>query len=362
VSIFPGYPFPLNPSRLIPPLHAPFIGPLAGRISARANAAWPTANKAIFVPFRLNELMRISNLSVINGGTVSGNIDGGIYTEDGVRIASSGSVVQTGANSTQNLSIAAFNLPPGNYYLGTAMDNTTGTLGRFAAANVSSLRAIGIKEQASAFPLPSTATFAQITADYVPTFFLSTSGVERGTITVGPAEYQTLAPHGTVHTFSWECIGGQILSRGQILTDAGSAAWPGANWGCLIPFSLGRRTLFQRIFLFNGAAASGNIDLGIYDANRNRLFSTGSTAMSGTSALQVLTLAFTIGPGRYNMAAAVDNTTAQVIRFNPSADDFGFIASEAMWSTSAFPLPSTFTINQFPNYAPFMGISKGTVI
>ena len=43
-------------------------------------------------------------------------------------------------------------------------------------------------------------------------------------------------------------------------------------------------------------------------------------------------------------------------------DDFGFIASEAMWGASAFPLPSTFTINQFPNYAPFMGISKGTVI
>ena len=82
----------------------------------------------------------------------------------------------------------------------------------------------------------------------------------------------------------------------------------------------------------------------------------------GTDTLQVLTLNFTLGPGRYNMAVAVNNTTAQVIRFNPPADTFGFIASETMWGSSSFPLPAAFTINQFPNYAPFMGIAKGTVI
>jgi hypothetical protein len=327
-----------------------------------SNAAWPTANKAIFIPFRTNELTRMQTPAVINGGTVSGNIDGGIYTEDGVRLVSSGSVAQTGTNATQSLTIANFNLPAGNYYFAVSMDNNTGTLGRFAAGNVASLRALGVKEQTTAFPLPANATFAQIASDYVPTFFLSTSSIERGTITLDHGEHQTLGPLDTVHTFSWECIGGQILSRGQILTGAGSAAWPGANWACLIPFTLGRRASFQRIFLFNGSVASGNIDLGVYDVNRKLLFSTGSTAMSGTDTLQVLTLNCTLGPGRYNMAVAVNNTTAQVIRFNPPADTFGFIASETMWGSSSFPLPAAFTINQFPNYAPFMGIVKGTVI
>jgi hypothetical protein len=362
MSAFPSYPFPLNPSRLIPPLHAPFIGPLAGRIAARANAAWPTANKAIFIPFRINELMRLQSPAVVNGGTVSGNIDGGIYTEDGVRIVSSGSLAQSGTNATQSLTIANFNLLPGSYYFAVAMDNTTGTLGRFAAGNVASLRAIGVKQQTTAFPLPATATFAAISSDYVPTFFLSASSLERGTITLGHGENQALNALDTIHTMSWEAVGGSILSRGQIVSGAGSAAWTGANWGCLIPFTLSRRTSFQRIFLFNGSVVSGNIDLGIYDANRNRLFSTGSTAQSGTDTLQVLNLSFTLGPGRYNMAVAVSNTTAQVIRFNPSGDDFGFIASETMWGDTSFPLPATFTINQFPVYAPFMGIAKGTVI
>jgi len=354
------FPFPLTHTRLCSPLHIPFVGPVAARVNTRSNIAWPTANKAFLIPFRLNSFENVSAISVINGAAVSGNIDAGIYNSNGVRLVSRGSIAQSGAGGTQSMSWTAMLLPPGNYYAAIAMDNGTGQVGAYNTGVVASLRALGIKEAASSFPLPATLTPAQMTADFLPGFFLSLT--DRPTVSNGFGLDATLAPLDTIHSLSWESVGVSMFMR-SATTIAGAtlAGWPTANWGCLIPFTLSRRTRFQRIFSLN-ATASGNIDLGIYDFNRNKLVSTGSTAMSGNSTIQAIAIDITLGPGRYYMAVAIDNTTGGVMRWSPSGDDFGFIASETLWGSSSFPLPVTFTINQFPTNLPMIGLSKGTVI
>jgi hypothetical protein len=237
------------------------------------------------------------------------------------------------------------------------MDSATGHLYRMQPG-VQQMRAIGCFEQATAFPLPATATFAQNTLNYLPTIFFNIRS--RGTV-------QTARPLGmpacsTVHSYSLESIGIPLINHGgPVIGSLASAAWPGANWGVLIPFSLSRRQSFSKVFVFNGAVASGNIDLGIYDFNFQRLASTGSTPMSGTSVLQALGLSFIIGPGRYYMALAVDNSAAQFMRGTVS-DDFGYTAAETNWCNPVFPLPSACTVTQFPNYTPLIGIAKGPVI
>ena len=329
------------------------------RVAARTTGAWPTANKAILIPFRLNTFERIVSLSILNGGTVSGNWDGGIYNSDGVRIVSSGSTAQSGANATQNFTLTSTLLAPGHYYAAFAANNTTGTLGYYATGlGALVLRCLGLKEVTSSFPLPATLTPAAISSDLYPAFFFSAT--DRPTWTVGLGRDAEMVPLDNVHSLGWDSVGYSVGARNLSLSSATDAGWFGANWACGIPFTLSRRTSFQRIFVVNGSSVSGNIDLGVYDWNRNKIQSTGSTARTATN-IQAISFSLTLGPGRYYMAIALDSTS-NVYRLSPTGDDFGFIAGETIWGSSQFPLPSAFTINQFPTGIPLMGLTKGTVV
>lgn len=139
----------------------------AGGGSTPSSAAFPAANDAIFVPVHIKQATLIKRLFCSNGGTASGNVDVGIYTEDGARIVSSGSTAQAGTTVPQFFDITDFILGPGRYYFAVAMDNGTGTLFR---ANITALRlsAIGMAKMATAFPLPATATLATVTAAFLP--------------------------------------------------------------------------------------------------------------------------------------------------------------------------------------------------
>ena len=132
-----------------------------------AAAVWPAANDALFIPFALAQSVLLKRLFVINGATASGNVDAGLYADDGTRIVSSGSTAQSGTSAPQFFDITDIIISPGRYYLAVAMDTTGGTLFR---SNPSVIREqqIGMAKQASAFPLPATATFATVTALYLP--------------------------------------------------------------------------------------------------------------------------------------------------------------------------------------------------
>lgn len=144
-----------------------------------ASAAWPVANSAIFVPIRLPKKRTVQAFGFFNGGTLSGNLDVGVYTLGGKRLVSIGSTAQAGANVVQKVTLGTpFVLPAGAYYLAMALDNATGTNFRSApAAGLEYLKQIGLCEMAAAFPLPATATLAALTSNYEPCgglFFRST--------------------------------------------------------------------------------------------------------------------------------------------------------------------------------------------
>lgn len=135
-----------------------------------ASATYPTANKAIFAPMRVNVPTLVTKLAAYVGATSSGNIDVGIYAADGTRLVSSGSTAQSATvNAWQLFDVTDTLLLPGIvYYLAVAMDNTTGTLFRAGPGAAIYLKTKGLAEMTTAFPLPATATLATIASAYYP--------------------------------------------------------------------------------------------------------------------------------------------------------------------------------------------------
>lgn len=132
-----------------------------------ANAAYPTANLAIFVPIRITVAETLTHFWWENGATLTNNADIGLYTTGGVRLASTGSTARSGTSAIQRVS-ASLSIARGTYYLGFALAGTTGTMRRIAPANIGSTRALGIMSMATAFPLPDPVTFAAATTPYIP--------------------------------------------------------------------------------------------------------------------------------------------------------------------------------------------------
>ena len=148
----------------------------ANAVAAPAEASWPAANRAIYVPFELEESVTVLKLFIFNGFTVSGNVDLGIYNSVFTRLVSSGSIAQTGVSSLQEFDIADTVIGPGQFYLALAVDNIDAILFRWlgtGAVAVELLKSWGLAQEASAFPLPATATPVSVSSDYIPYVGLS---------------------------------------------------------------------------------------------------------------------------------------------------------------------------------------------
>jgi len=105
-----------------------------------------------------------------------------------------------------------------------------------------------------------------------------------------------------------------------------SGTWPVASTALFFPFTVtGNADEAPRAYtgaiVMNGAAVSGNIDVGIYDPLGNLIAHTGSTAQAGTTAPQRINFATPVQlkPGRYYLAIAMDNITGTTVRWAPTA-------------------------------------------
>lgn len=100
------------------------------------------------------------------------------------------------------------------------------------------------------------------------------------------------------------------------LGNATSSTWPTANAAHFYPFFLTQTAIAYQLLFYVGATSSGNIDVGIYDSQFNRIVSSGSTAMSATTnTVQELNIAdTTLGAGEYFLAAGCDNATGTCFR------------------------------------------------
>lgn len=138
-----------------------------------ASAVWPSANLGIYVPFALPRTMTVLKLFWVNGATVAGNVDCGIYDASLNKIISTGAVAQATINVAQSVDITDTVLPgPANYYMCLSASLATATFFRTTPV-VSILKASGMAQQASAHPLPASLTLAAVANAYVPIFGLA---------------------------------------------------------------------------------------------------------------------------------------------------------------------------------------------
>lgn len=151
------------------------FGSTTGLNSAQA---YPSANLATYVPFSISRTTIVIELWTANGNAAAGNIDIGIYSVDGTRLVSTGSTAMAGTSVLQGVSITPLTLGPGQYYLAMVCSSTSGHFLSLQAISAYKIRALGVYQQASALPLPASATFATNTTPInLPLFGLFTSQV-----------------------------------------------------------------------------------------------------------------------------------------------------------------------------------------
>lgn len=138
--------------------------------------AWPVANLAIFIPLPIAAPFVATQMWVCNGGTVSGNIDVGIYTAEGALVVSKGSTAHAGTTQDQTFDITDTLLNPGLYYLAVALDNNVGIIWH-TVHPANNARMMGVLQMGSAFALPATATFAAMAQVYIPEIFVTGQAV-----------------------------------------------------------------------------------------------------------------------------------------------------------------------------------------
>ena len=171
-------------------------------------------------------------------------------------------------------------------------------------------------------------------------------------------------PMPTMMPWSVDAIGIRMGPMAGGVVDV-STVWSAANRALFIPFALGTQATITRVFWFNGATVSGNVDCGVYDAAGTRLISSGSTAQAGTTAIQSVDVTDTvIGPGNFYLALAMNNTTGTIrIRTLGNVVLSKAVGMAAM--ATAFALPATVTLITTPvDSIPSCGVvfSPRTVI
>lgn len=116
---------------------------------------------------------------------------------------------------------------------------------------------------------------------------------------------------------------GAISVSQSCLGFATSATWDSANRAYFYPFHLNSWETAYQLLFWVGATSSGNVCVAIYDSQKNRVVTSGSTGMSATvNTVQELNITdTTLPPGDYLIAAACDNTTGTCFRMNSIADE-----------------------------------------
>jgi hypothetical protein len=143
--------------------------------AANGNAVMPGANVAMYIPVLVPDTATVYKLAWLNGATVAGNVDVGVYDFKGSRLVSSGSTAQSGVSAIQVADIADTVIRPGLYYLALATDSATATFQRgFVTTQLA--RASGACQQSTAFVLPATATFGNPSAANMPLIVGVTAG------------------------------------------------------------------------------------------------------------------------------------------------------------------------------------------
>jgi hypothetical protein len=151
-----------------------------------------------------------------------------------------------------------------------------------------------------------------------------------------------------------------FLQSPNALAATGVSAGSGtANKAFYFPFELERQSRFTTAWIYNANTIAGNWDIGIYDEEGNRRWSSGSTAMAaGTNAPQTFTISggITLARGGWLLGVAHSTGTGAPWVFN-GGNAIDHAAAGSFSQTSAFPLPATATFAQnVTAWQPYIGI------
>jgi hypothetical protein len=149
-----------------------------GNLFSFGSVAWPVANRAYYIPLRMDRKGVLSRLFLHNGSTAAGNFDIGLYSSSSQgpqdKLISTGSTAQAGTQVPQSVDMSSSNfcILPGLYYLALAMSSTSGTVVGHSP-NPAQARYAGILQQNTALALPSSATPAAVQNGIFPTIGLT---------------------------------------------------------------------------------------------------------------------------------------------------------------------------------------------
>ena len=167
---------PMMPTTIMPfgPASEPFQS--AASNSANASlAAGTLSNTTVYAfPFLVWEPYTVKAVAVVNGATVNGNWDIGVYSYDGAtQYVSTGATAQSGTSAAQVVTVASTLLAPGRYWMAFGVSSATATYARWTpSSNWTQASGQMIQTVVSGAPLPATLTLATSTAVNVPLFAL----------------------------------------------------------------------------------------------------------------------------------------------------------------------------------------------
>jgi hypothetical protein len=142
----------------------------ADTITAPVSTTW-VANLAIYQMFTLPWPYTVARFCWVNGATLTGppNIDLGIFAPDGTKLVSTGNTAQSGTNTVQFAAASTVTrLAAGTYFFGISSSGSTALIYCYAGLSVGPMAAAQMFQQATANPLPATATFARPTNALMP--------------------------------------------------------------------------------------------------------------------------------------------------------------------------------------------------
>lgn len=146
-------------------LHSASLGAGAQEYLVIAGSNWATTGNTgslviTYQPVIVATQMTAYQIGWVNGATVSGSIDCGIYDYEGNLLINTGSTAQSGISAIQTVDITDTLLQPGMIFLAFQMDNATGLVNIANAGTSQIFRTCGMQQQTTgALGLPSPATF-----------------------------------------------------------------------------------------------------------------------------------------------------------------------------------------------------------
>jgi hypothetical protein len=148
--------------------------------SSPVSATFESANRALYFPISVPTVCVAKRMWWANV-SASYNVDAGIYRDNGykpgARLASTGSTAQGTATEVQFADITDTVLTPGPYWLAFTCSSTSATFLR-SSPNFSTVADAFYRfEEASALPLPATATPAESSGTNIYLFGFSTTTI-----------------------------------------------------------------------------------------------------------------------------------------------------------------------------------------